>query len=192
MKKHLVAIALASALAFAAGVEAQPKNRPQGQMMEAVVTVTKVDPATRTASVRTPTGETLVQLPPDMNIDQIQPGARYRVRYAEPVAVAIAPGAPTSPTSGATAVIEPRRDATAGLGVKVEEVSGVVEAIDPAGQRIAVRTLNGGRQAFAVAADTAIGGPIKPGDAVTVAYHQVIATHMVSTPQPERDPAPAQ
>jgi hypothetical protein len=53
-----------------------------------------------------------------------------------------------------------------------------------------VRRLDGGRQAFAVAADTAIAGPIKPGDAVTVAYHQVLA-QMVSTPQPERDPAPA-
>jgi hypothetical protein len=191
MKKHLVAIALASALAFTAGVEAQPKNRPQGEMMEAVVTVTKVDPVTRTVSVRTPTGETLVQLPPEMNIDQILPGARYRVRYAEPVAVAITPGAPASSASGATALVEPRGDVTAGLGVKVDEVAGVVEAIDPAGQRITVRRLDGGRQTFALAADTAIAGAIKPGDAVTVAYHQVLATQMVSTPQPERDPAPA-
>jgi hypothetical protein len=50
----------------------------------------------------------------------------------------------------------------AAQGLKVERVSGVVVA-----------------------------APIKPGDAVTLSYHQAIATQMVSTPQPERDPAPA-
>jgi hypothetical protein len=191
MNKHIVAIAVASALAYAVDVDAQPRSRPQGQMMDAVVTVTKVDPAARTVAVRSPKGETLVQLPPDVNIDEIRPGTRYRVRYAEPVAVAIMPGAQTSASGGATAVVEPRRGGAAAVGVKVDQVSGVVEAIDPATQRIAVRRLDGGTQAFNLAPDTAVAGPIAPGDAVTVVYHQALATQMISTPQPERDPAPA-
>jgi hypothetical protein len=33
MKKQILAVAIASALAVAAGVDAQPTTRPQGQMM---------------------------------------------------------------------------------------------------------------------------------------------------------------
>jgi hypothetical protein len=192
MKKLIVAAAVASALALTAGVSAQSKSRPQGPMMDAVVTVTKVDPLTRTVAVRSPKGETLVQLPPDAKVDEILPGSRYRVRYSEPVAVAIVPGARSSSAGGATAVVEPRRDRAAGVGVKVEEVAGVVEAIDPVTQRIALRRLDGGTLVLSLAADTAVLGPVMPGDAVTVMYHQGLATQMVSTPQPERDPAPAQ
>ena len=182
MKSQLIAAALAAAIAFNAGAQ------PRGRAMEAVVTVTEVDPVTRTVWVRTPKGATPVLLPPDVNVQDIRAGTRYRVRYSEPVAGALAPGAQAS--AGATAVVEPTPSGAQGL--KVERVSGVVEAIDPASRRIAVRTLDGRSVAFAVAEDAIVAAPIKPGDAVTVSYHQAIASQMVSTPQPEQDPAPAQ
>jgi hypothetical protein len=157
--------------------------------MDAVVTVTNVDPSTGTVWVRTPKGETPILVPPEVNVKDLLPGTRYRVRYSEPVAVALAPGAQPSVSTGATAVVEPTPRGA--QGVKVERVSGVVEAIDPASRRIAVRTLDGRSVTFAVAEDAIVAAPIKPGDAVTLSYHQAIASQMVSTPQPERDPAPA-
>jgi hypothetical protein len=41
-----------------------------------------------------------------------------------------------------------------------------------------------------VAEDVKLGG-IKPGDSVTVSHTQALATHMISSPQPVSDPAPA-
>ena len=181
MKSQLIAAALAAAVAFNAGAQ------PRGQTMEATVTVTDVDPVNRTVWVRTPKGETKVQVPPDSNVQDILAGTRYRVRYSEPVAVAIAPGAEPSASGGATAAVEPAPRGA--QGVKMERISGVVETIDPASRRIAVRTLDGRRLNLAVAADAVLAGPIRPGDAVTVSYHQAIASRMVSTPQPEIDPA---
>jgi hypothetical protein len=185
MKSQIIAAALAAA--FALNVGAQPR----GPMMEAVATVTNVDPLTNTVWVRTPKGETPVLVPPEVDVKDIRAGTRYRVRYSEPVAVALAPGAQPSAATGATAVVEPTPGGGA-QGLKVERISGVVEAIDPASRRIAVRTLDGRSVAFAVAEDAIVAAPIKPGDAVTVSYRQAIATRMVSTPQPEIDPAPPQ
>jgi hypothetical protein len=184
MKIQVIAAAIAAAIAFIAGAQSR------GPAMEAVVTVTNVDPLTRTVRVRTPKGETPVSLPPDVNVQDIRPGTRYRVRYSEPVVVALAPGAQPAASGGATAVVEPAPSGGA-QGVKVERVAGVVEAIDPASRRISVRTLDGRSLTLAVAEDAIVAAPVKPGDAVTLSYHQAIATQMVSTPQPERDPAPA-
>jgi hypothetical protein len=183
MKSKLIGAALAAAVVFNAAAQ------PRGQTMEAVVTVTKVDPVKRTVWVRTPKGETPVLVPPEVNVQDLLPGTRYRVRYSEPVAVALAPGAEPSASGGATAAVEPAPGGGA-QGVKAERISGVVEAIDPASRRIAVRTLDGRSVTFAVADDALVAGPIKTGDAVTVAYQQAIASRMVSTPQPELDPAP--
>jgi hypothetical protein len=126
MKSQVIAAAIAAAITFSAGAQ------QRGPAMEAVVTVTNLDPLTRTVWVRTSKGETPVLVPPEVDVKDILPGTRYRVRYSEPVAVAIAPGA---------------------QGLKVERVSGVVEAIDPASRHIAVRTLDGRSVVFAVAED---------------------------------------
>jgi hypothetical protein len=113
------------------------------------------------------------------------------VRYSEPVAVGIAPGAQPAASAGATGVLEPVRGAAVARGFKVEEIAGVVEAIDPASRRITVRTPDAGTQSFTVAPEAVVAAPVKPGDAVTLVYHQALAAQLVSTPQPERDPAPA-
>lgn len=188
MRKQVVAVAVASALAFAVGASAQQSGK--GQMMEAVVTVTKINPATRTVHVRTPKGETAVSVPADVKLDQLQVGARYRVRYQEAVAVAIEPGAQPSAGAGATAEVAPQSTPAAGQALKTDKVAGVIDAIDPGSKEITVRTLDGGKQTFKVA-ESVEAGSLKPGEAVTVTYEQAVATHMVSTPQPIRDPAPA-
>lgn len=192
MRKQVVALAVATALAFAAGAGAQQTQGSAGQAVEAVVMVTKVDPASRTVHVRTPKGQTVVTVPADMNLDQIQVGTRYRVRYSEPVAVAIESGAQASAGAGATAAVEPKGGAAgAGEGVKMDKVAGVVDQIDAAGKQIVLRTADGGKQAFRIA-DSVAQASLKTGDSVTITYRQAVASRMASTPQPVSDPAPAQ
>jgi hypothetical protein len=190
MQAQTAVLTVAAILCLPLGASGQ--ERPKGQMMEAIVSVTKVDPATRKAYVRGPKSETVVTLPPSVNPSDILPGTRYKVRYEEPVAVMITPGAPSSAGAGATAeVTTPATASGRGEVVKTAEASGVVESIDPAGPRIVLRTLDGGRQTFAVAPSATVAGPVKTGDAVTVAYHQGATTEITRSPQPERDPAPA-
>jgi hypothetical protein len=196
MRKQVIAVAVAFAFTFAAGAGAQQSAQQapgsKGQMVEAVVIVTNVDVARRTVQVRTPKGQTVVSVPPDTDLEQIQVGTRYRVRYSEPLAMAIEPGAQAPAAGGATASVEPRSGAAgAGEGVKTDQVAGVVEQIDTAGRQIVLRSADGGKQAYRIGEGVAQGS-LKTGDAVTLTYQQAVATQMVSTPQPIRDPAPAQ
>jgi hypothetical protein len=191
MRKQLVAAAAAVALSFAADAAAQQSADSKGRTMEAVVIVVGVDPGSRTVVVETPKGQTVVAVPPEANLEQIQTGARYRVRYSEPVAVAIERGSQASAAAGgATATVKPRGSgAGRGEGVKMDTVSGTVEQVDAAGKQITLRTPTG-RQAFRIGEGVAAES-LKPGEPVTLTYQQAIATQMVSTPQPISDPAPA-
>ena len=190
MRKQVAAVAVAAALAVA-GCSSGPlsKSQPQaskGQTMEAVAIVTGINPATRTVRVETPKGQTVVAVPPDTDLGAIQVGSRYRVRYSEPVAVAIQSGA--SAAGGATAAVEPTGPRT-GEGLKMDTVSGTVQQID--GQHIVLRTADGSRQSFRLGGRV-LPGSLKPGDTVALTYEQAVATRMASTPQPVADPAPAQ
>jgi hypothetical protein len=154
--------------------------------MEAVAIVTAIDPARRSVRVETPKGQTVVAVPPGTDLGGIQVGSRYRVRYSEPVAVAIERG--SSAAGGATAAVEPTGPRT-GEGVKMDTVRGTVQELDR--QHIVLRTPDGGRQSFRLGEGVLQEG-LKPGDSVTLNYQQAVATQMASTPQPVADPAPAQ
>lgn len=193
MRKQVAAAALAAAFALPLCAGAQSAAPSKGQMMEAVVTVTSVDPASRTVRVQTPKGETVVSLSPEIKLENIQVGSRYRVRYSEPVAVEIVSGASPSASAGATAELKPKSKQEAGKageGVKMGSVAGTVEAIDPARRELVLRTPDGNRQAYKLPEGATL-GPLKPGEPVTLTYIQAVATHVASTPQPISDPAPA-
>lgn len=193
MRKQVAAVAIAAALAVAgcAGGSQQSKSQAQastGRTMEAVAIVTGIDPAKRTVRVETPKGQTVVAVPPSTDLGAIQVGSRYRVRYSEPVVVAIEPG--SSPAAGATAAVRPSGPgSSSGEGLKMDQVTGAVEQID--GEELVLRTADGSRQAFRLGSGAARGS-LKPGDRITVTYQQAVATQMASTPQPVASPAPAQ
>jgi hypothetical protein len=185
MSKSFIAAAVAAALALAGSGLLQAQGS-KGKAMEAVVKVTQVNSANRTVTVETPKGHTLVSVPDSIDLSQIQEGARYKVRYSEPVAVAVAPGGEGSAAAGATAELK-----SAGEGVKMEQVSGTVEQIDASGRQLVVRTADGMKQAYRLG-EGVDAGSLKSGDPVSLTYQQAVATQMVSTPQPISDPAPAQ
>src|SRR5262245_56881593 len=193
MKTQLAAAAMVIALGFAADVAAQASKTYQAQPMEGVVTVTNVDRAARTVTVQGSKGnETVVALPPEaQNLDQIQVGSRFRVRFLEEVAVSVSPGGgEPSAAAGSSVRMAPKGGNPGGTIAKVVQVSAVVEAVDPASRQITLRGPEGNSRTMQVAEDVALDG-IKPGDRVTVAHTQALATHMISTPQPVSDPAPA-
>ena len=104
MKMQLTAAAFAIALAFAVDVTAQASKTYEAQPMEGVVTVTNVDQAARTVTVRGAKGnETVVAVPPEaQNLDQVQVGSRFKVRFLEEVAVSVSAGGEASAVAGSS------------------------------------------------------------------------------------------
>ena len=192
MKMQLTAAALAIALAFAPDVNSQASKTYQAQPMEGVVTVTDVDRGARTVTIRGPKGnDTVVAVPPEaQNLDQVQVGSRFKVRFLEEVAVSVSAGGEPSAVAGSSVELAPKGGTPGGTVAKVLQVSAVVEAVDPASRQITLRGPLGNSRTMRVAEDVKLDA-IKPGDSVTVAHTQALATHMVSTPQPISDPAPA-
>jgi Cu/Ag efflux protein CusF len=191
----LTAASLVVALAFAGSATAQATKEKvvQSQPMEAVVTVTDIDHAARTVTVRGPKGnERTIAVPPEaQNLDQVQTGSRFKVRYLEEVAVAVSKGGgEPSASAGETIKLAPKGGTPGGAAVRTVSISGVVEAIDPATRRITLRGPKGGSRTMTVAEDVKLDA-LAPGDQIALTYTQAIATQMASTPQPVTDPAPA-
>jgi hypothetical protein len=184
MKTVLTAAALAVALAFAADVEAQAGKTYQAQPMEGVVTVTNIDRAARTVTIKGPKGnETVVAVPPEaQNLDQVQVGSRFKVRFLDEVAVSVGSGGEPSAVAGSSVQLAPKGGTPGGTIAEVVQISAVVEAVDPASRQITLRGPQGNSRTIRVAEDV---------ETITITHTQAIATHMVSSPQPVSDPAPA-
>ena len=194
MRTQLTAAALAVALAFAAEVAAQASKTYQAQPMEAVVIVTNVDKAARTVPVKGPKGnEVVVAVPPEaQNLDKVETGARFKVRYMEELVVALSKdGGEPSAGAGSTVKLAPKGGTPGGVAVKTVTASAVVEALDPAKRTVTLRGPEGNSRTLKVAEDVKLDA-VKPGDKVTLTHTQAIATQLASTPQPISDPAPAQ
>jgi len=180
MKKQVIAFAIASALAVAGSVSAQ-------QRMEAVVTVTKIDPASRMVWVEAKTAKRVLHLSPDIDIADLQVGSRYQFQWNESVATAIEPGAQDT-AAGATREVEVARTGP-GMAKSMARVSGVIDSLDTAGKKITLRTADGQKETFALGPNAAPAS-FKAGDTVTVTYERSLAVRVRSTPQPITDPAP--
>jgi hypothetical protein len=174
MKKHVIALALASALAVAGPAFAQ-------QRMEAVVVVSKIDSASRTVWIETKTTKRVLHLSPDIDIADLQVGSRYQFQWDEGVATAVERGAQPGPRQADLTKTGP------GMATSMAKVSGVIQSLD--GKKISLRTSDGENETFALGPDVA-SGSFKSGDTVTVTYQRSLAVRVRSTPQPITDPAP--
>lgn len=195
MQMQLTAASLVVVLALAGGASAQTTREKvvQAQPMEAVLTVTDIDHAARTVTLRGPKGnERTIVVPPEaQNLDQVQTGSRFKVRYLEEVAVAVSKGGgEPSASAGETVRLAPKGGTPGGAAVRTASISGVIEAIDPAARTITLRGPKGGTRTLTAAEDVKLDG-LAPGDQISLTYTQAIAMQMASTPQPVTDPAPA-
>lgn len=149
--------------------------------IETVVTVVDVDRTKRTVIVRGPEGrEVSIKVPPEaQNLDQVQPGSRFKVRYLESVAVSIKKGGAASSSAGRSVTLAPKGDVPGGIVVNMVQIAGVVESIDYGSRKLSVRGPEG-RVLNITASDDVQGlEQIQTGDSISVEYTESLAMRMI-------------
>ena len=163
---------------------AQPSVAVITEPVEAVVTVTKIDAKARTVTIRGPAGNLHVLAVPEeaQNLDQVKPGDRFRVAYAEAMAVSVkkGPGKPEGAIEE-TVSVAPKGAKPGGYKVRTYHVTGVVEAIDYKKRQVALRGPKGSAS-FPVAPDVKDLESVQVGDRVSIVYSQALALQMEAQP----------
>jgi hypothetical protein len=177
MKHALPALALVLPL----GALAQPSVTLITEPVEAVVTVTKVDRKGRTVTIRGPAGnlQTLAVPTEAKNLDQVKPGDRFRMTYAEAAAVALTKGGKTQAGIEEMVSLAPKGAKPGGYKVRTFNVSGVVEAIDYKRRQVSVRGPKGNIVSLPVSGEVKNLESVSVGELITVIYSEALAMEMV-------------
>ena len=185
MKQAFVPAAIAAALVLAGSASAQPAGRSAvTEQVEAIVTVTAVDPKAKTVTFRGPRGQTATaNVPNAQNLDQIKPGSRFKVLYTEAAAVSIKKGGGDPGTISETRVQPAAKGANpGGFAVSEKQVTGVVEAVDRKNRYMSVRGPKGGSVSVKVPEELKELDEISAGDRITLTYVQAVAADMMPEP----------
>ena len=179
MKSRLMLLA---ALLVSTGATAQVKDGAViVDSVEGVVTVVDVDRESRTVVVRGDGGhEVEFAVPPEaQNLDQVHPGARFKVRYLQAVAVSIAKGGNPSSSTTRTMQLADKGDVPGGVISTVKQLSGAVETIDQGSRLVSIRGPGGRTLIFTV--DESVQGldQVSVGDVIGVEYAESVAMRML-------------
>ena len=187
MKRTILAAAL---LVPALGL-AQPKGAIVMDQVEAVVTVTKVDPKARTVTMRGPRGNLqTVKVPPEsQNLDQVKPGDRFKITYAEAAIVALTKGGEPEAKVDETVNLAPKGAKPGGFKVRTYKISAVVDAVDYKNRYVALRGPKGNTLALPVSDEVKDFEKVKVGDKLSVAYTEALAIEMVAQEKPKKPAA---
>jgi hypothetical protein len=149
--------------------------------VEAVVTVTKVDRKGRTVTIRGPAGNlhTLAVPKEAKNLDQVKPGDRFRMTYAEAAAVAVTRGGKAEAGLEQMVSLAPKGAKPGGYKVRTFNVSGTVEAIDYKRRQVSVRGPKGNIVSLPVSGEVKNLESVSVGDLITVIYSEALAMEMV-------------
>lgn len=170
----LIALPAAHAQEKAAGVVAGT--------VETVVTVVDVDREARVVTVMGPKGGlTSINVPPEaQNLDQVQPGARFKVEYIQAVVLALSKGTgPATSSESKNVRLAPKGDTPGGAIVHVREVNAVVEKIDRDNRTVTVRAAEGGPRELEVDESVKAFDKVEVGDIITVQYTEGLAMRMI-------------
>jgi Cu/Ag efflux protein CusF len=182
---------LAIALLLPLGAAAQPSVAIVSEPIEATVTVTKVDAKARTVTIRGPAGNLHVLAVPEeaQNLDQVKPGDRFRIAYAEAMAVSVkkGPGKPEGAIEE-TVSLAPKGAKPGGHKVRTFHVTGVVEAIDYKKRQVALRGPKGSAS-FPVSPEVKDLESVQVGDRVSIVYSQALALQMEPQPAAQKPAA---
>ena len=182
--KHLVA-AFVACSALVLSLQAAAQNQPGvafTEEVETVVTVRGVHHTNRTVTVETADGERVtIKVPEEsQNLYQIQPGAKFRVRFAQAVAVGLLPpGSEPSVGSGEAMKLAPKGATPGGVVVSVTQISGRIEAIDYSARTILVRGPQGNLREFVVSDAVQRFEDLKVGDVVGLKVTEALAMEMM-------------
>jgi hypothetical protein len=183
MKRFLFALAVASlSLTAPAGYAQDKPGAVLTEVAEAVVTVTAVDREARTVTVQGEDGQLATIKVPDeaQNLDQVQPGARFLLRYLQSVAVYISPvgGAPSSDVASSMQLAE--KGATpGGVITEVVQIQARVDAIDYNERTVVLTGPEGNSVKLKVDDSVKRLNEVNVGDIVVVSYTQALAAEMI-------------
>jgi hypothetical protein len=183
MKRSLTVLGVIAALA--SSFQAAAQNEPGvvfTEEIETVVTVRGVHYVNRTVTVEDPDGERVTIKVPDesQNLYQIQPGAKFRVRFAQAVAVGLlAPGQEPSAGVGEAMKLAPKGATPGGVMVSVVQISGKIEAIDYDARTIIVRGPQGNLREFVVSDLVQRFDELRVGDVVGLQVTEALAMEMI-------------
>jgi hypothetical protein len=188
MNHPFLCAVIAGSLVVAGAATAQPPTRSVADEIEAIVTVTEVDPAERSVTVKGPRGESrTIVIPQAQNLDQVKPGNRFKILYTEALAVGFGKsGEPPSATVGANVQPAPKGATPGGMATRIAEVTGVIDEIDRKKRSITVRGPQGAPVSVKVPDDLPQFDTLSAGDNITLAYVQALAIDMV--PEDEAKP----
>lgn len=182
---------LAAALLVPTLVLAQPKAAIVTDQVEAVVTVTKVDPKARTVTVRGPRGNlhTLNVPKESQNLDQVKPGDRFKITYAEAAVLALTKGGEPAASVEENVELAPKGAKPGGYKVRTIKMSAVVDAIDYKNRYVALRGPKGNTLALPVSDEVKNLESVKVGDKLSIVFTQGLALEMVPEDKPKKPAA---
>jgi hypothetical protein len=172
-------------LLLASSVQAIAQDEPGVVMtteVQAVVTVKGVNYVNRTVTVEGPRGgRTVIKVPEEsQNLDQIHPGAKFNVRYAQAVAVGLLdPNEEPSRGSGEVMKLAAKGANPGGVIVRVMQVSGRVEDIDYDARTVIVRNADGNLREFLVGPEVNRFEEVKVSDMVGLRVTEALAMDMI-------------
>ena len=184
MNRFITMLGICAIGMLAAPVIAQDKpGMVAAEEVETVVIVRAVDHQRRTVTVEGPSARlTTIKVPAEsQNLDQVRPGAKFKVRYVQAVAVGVLkPGA--EPSREAVEVVElaPRGATPGGVIVQVVQISGRIEEVDYAARTLVVRGKTGDLHEFAVSPDVERFESLKVGDVVALRVTEGLAMRMIA------------
>ena len=182
MTRIVAVLAAASAFALAAAAPAQLKAGTLSlSESEGVVKVVSVDRQGRTLTIQTSNGNALtVKVPPEaQNLDQVRPGAFFRMRYIESLAVAINAEGTTSDTSLRTVEMAPKGGNPGGRVVNTRQITSTVVAVDYSSRNLVVEVPGNTVLALRVADNVQSLESVKVGNTISLTYTEALAMEMI-------------
>jgi hypothetical protein len=113
------------------------------------------------------------------NLDQVKPGDRFRMTYAEAAAVALTKGGKAQAGIEEMVSLAPKGARPGGYKVRTFNVSGVVEAIDYKRRQVSVRGPKGNIVSLPVSGEVKNLESVSVGELITVIYSEALAMEMV-------------
>jgi hypothetical protein len=151
---------------------------------EAVVELVAVDRASRTATVRGPTGGTLTfVVPPEaQNLDRVKPGDFFKMRYVEAMALALNKGGTASASAGQTVALAPKGGTPGGAIVNTKEINTVITSVDRTKRTISVQGPLKNELTLKVADEVRSFDDMSVGDTISLTYTEAVVMQMISQP----------
>jgi hypothetical protein len=170
---------VAIATALAAPVFAQDKpGLVLADVVEAVVSVSAVDRAARTVTLKGPRGNTVTLSVPDeaQNFDQVQVGDMVLVRYLEEMALFVSgAGGVAGAAQRDMVVLAPKGGTPGGAVASVVEISATVEALSYPERWADLRGPDGRVRRVNVPPSVKRFGDVRVGDVVVVRHTEAVA-----------------